>query len=283
MLWGALWDQVRASRIPPERFVRLALRELPRETDEQIVPVVLRRLDRAVRAYLLPEARARVQADVERLLWESAADTTRSYGLRKAYVDAFVGLAVSPAGIARLDALLLADSVAGEPLRDPTRWDAVARLLELGAATAEARFAEQVTRDTTPDGRRRAFIAGAGRPDAATKHVYWLRYFADSTLNEDWASGSLGAFNALEHEAVTLPYLGPALDSLPFIQANRRIFFLETWLAAFLRGQTGDTALGAVRRYLREHPRLAVDLRRKVLQHMDELERTVSIRRRSPK
>jgi hypothetical protein len=33
-----------------------------------------------------------------------------------------------------------------------------------------------------------------------------------------------------------------------------------------------------VREYLQEHPRLAPDLRRKVLQHMDELERTVRIR-----
>jgi len=40
----------------------------------------------------------------------------------------------------------------------------------------------------------------------------------------------------------------------------------------------GDSALGVVRGYLKEHSRLPVDLRRKVLQHMDELERTVRIR-----
>ena len=105
-----------------------------------------------------------------------------------------------------------------------------------------------------------------------------MRYFADSTLNEEWASESLDEFNALEHETVTLPYLRPALDSLPFIQANRRIFFLESWLAAFLRGQTSDSALATVQRYLDDHPRLPEDLRRKVLQHTDELERTVRIR-----
>ena len=79
-------------------------------------------------------------------------------------------------------------------------------------------------------------------------------------------------------EALTFPYLGPALDSLPFIQAHRRIFFLETWLAAFLRGQTGDSALGRRAGVPAEPPRLPADLRRKVLQHMDELERTVRIR-----
>jgi aminopeptidase N len=278
MLWGAVWDQVRGYRMEPERFVRLALRELPRETDEQIVPVVLARLQRAVAAYLGPEAREDIQAEAERVLREGAGDTARSYGVRKAYVDAFIGLATSPDGVAKLDGLLSADSVAGEPLRDPTRWDLVTRLLELNAPQATDRLAQQAKRDTTADGRRLRFIAGAGQPSGETKRAYFTRYFADSALNEDWATGSLGPFNALEHQALTFPYLAPALDSLPFIQAHRRIFFLETWLAAFLRGQTGDSALSVVRRYLDEHPRIPQDLRRKVLQHMDELERTVRIR-----
>ncbi len=279
MLWGALWDQVRGYKMEPERFVRLALRELPEEADEQIVPLVLARLDRAIRAYLRLETRETLNREVERMLLRGAENPTRPYGVRKAYVDAFIGLAASADGLARLDTLLSADSVAGEPLRDPTRWDAVARLLELGAPTAERRLAGQMERDTTPDGRRRAFIAGAGRPDGETKRTYFERYFGDATLNEEWASGSLGGFNALEHETLTLPYLRPALDSLGFIQTNRRIFFLETWLAAFLRGQTGEAALGAVREYLDGHPGLPEDLRRKVLQHADELERTVRIRR----
>jgi aminopeptidase N len=278
MLWGALWDQVRGFAMEPERFVSLVLRALPDERDEQIVPMVLGRLERAVGAYLGPEVRERVRPEVERMLLEGAADPARPYGIRKAYADAFIGLAATADGVARLDALLDADSVAGEPLRDPTRWDAVTRLLILGAPSAESRYAAQARRDTTPDGRRQAFIAAAGRPDAGTKRGYWTRYFADSTLNEEWASGSLGPFNALEHEAVTLGYLRPALDSLRFIQANRRIFFLEGWLAAFFRGQTTDSALGVVRRYLDEHPSLPADLRRKTLQHLDELERTATIR-----
>jgi aminopeptidase N len=281
MLWGALWDQVRGYRMAPERFVRLALRELPHETDEQLVPVVLARMERAVTAYLDRDAREAIQSEVEKVLWQGAGNTTESYGVRKAYVDAFIALAASADGLGKLAGVLSADSVAGEPLRDPTRWDVVTRLLELNAPEARARLAQQAKRDTTVDGQRLRFIAGAGEPSTETKRVYFTRYFADSTLNEDWASGSLGPFNALEHQELTFPYLAPALDSLPFIQTHRRIFFLETWLAAFLRGQTSDSALGIVHRYLESHPRLPIDLRRKVLQHMDELARTVRIRERA--
>jgi aminopeptidase N len=267
----------------PARFVALALRELPGEADEQIVPFVLRRLGRAAGAYLLPADRDRLQPEIERMLWAGVTDTGRVYGLRKAYLDAYVQVGASPAAAATIDSLLATDSVAGAPLRDPTRWEIVTRLLELAAPQAEERYAAQQARDTTPDGRRRAFIAGAARRSVESKRDYFTRYFSDPTLNEEWASGSLDAFNALEHQALTFPYLRPALDSLPFIQAKRRIFFLESWLSAFLTGQTGAPALATDQAYLRDHPRLPEDLRRKVLQHADELERTVRIREREQK
>jgi aminopeptidase N len=280
MLWGALWDQVRDAQLAPERFAELALAEIPREKDEQIVPVLLGRLERSIRAYMAPAKAATMRSSAERMLWDGARDASKPYGIRKAFLDAFIGLAASADGMATLESLLSADSAAGEPVRDPTRWSVVNRLVVLGAANAERSLAAQVARDTTPDGRRRAFVAGAARESAAVKADYFTRYFADKTLNEDWASGSLGEFNTLEHQDLTLPYLRPALDSLPFIQANRRIFFLGSWLGSFIGGHTSDAALQTVKKFLADHPKLPKDLREKVLQSSDELERTVRIRKR---
>ena len=282
MLWGALWDQVREAQLPPERFASLVLAELPRETDEQIVPVLLGRLERAIRAYTAPARAAAIAADAERMLWAGIRDSSKSYGVRKASLDAFIGLASSPDGVAKLETLLGDKAAAGEPVGDPTRWAVVNRLIVLGAPNADRALAAQVAKDTTPDGRRRAFVAGAARGSAAVKAEYFTRYFADKNLNEDWASGSLGEFNALEQQGITLPYLRPALDSLPFIQANRRIFFLGGWLGAFIGGQTSEAALQTVRKYLADHPKLPKDLREKVLQSADELDRTVRIRKRWP-
>ena len=278
MLWGTLWDEVRAARLHPARFVRLVLRDLPSETDEQVAPSQLGRLGRAMNAYLVDTARDSLQATVEQFLWSGAGDTTRPYGIRRAYLDSFIGVSRTPAALDRLRSLLAADSAAGDAVKDPLRWEIVTHLMVLGVADADARLATQTARDSTPDGRRRAFTVGAARGDAATKAEYFARYFADATLNEDWASGSLGAFNALEHQAMTRAFLRPALDSLAYIQANRRIFFLGAWLGAFLNGQTDVEAIGIVQQFLREHPRLPLDLRQKVLQNADELERAVRIR-----
>jgi len=280
MLWGALWDQVREARLGAERFALLVLKQLPYERDEQIVPALLGRLERAVKAYLPPRRASAVGAQAEQVLWETAVGEARPYGIRRAALDAFISIVATPEGTSRLRSLLTADSVAGEPVRDPTRWSVVDRLLVLNDANSREALASQVARDTTPDGRRRSFIAGAARPDSGVKADYFRRWFADRSLNEDWASGSLGAFNALEHQQLTLRYLRPALDSLPYIQAHRRIFFLGAWLGSFLGGQTSPAALEVVRRFLAEHPRLPADLRQKVLQNADELQRTVRIRAR---
>lgn len=279
LLWGALWGLVRESLLSPERFVRAVLRELPNERDEQIASGIIGRLTRATMAYLSPVMRDAILPDVERALLQGANDVERPYGIRKAHFDAWVRVAATQPAVDQLVAMLDSAQVAGEPLRPPTRWAIVTRLVALGVPVAQARLADEAGRDRTPEGVRRAFVARAATPDSATKAEYFRRYFADTALNEDWATASLDAFNALEAQELTLPYLTPALDSLPWIQRNRRIFYVGSWIGGFIDGQTSARALDTVRDFLARRTDLPSDLRLKVLQSVDELERTVRIRR----
>ncbi|MDF1503999.1 ERAP1-like C-terminal domain-containing protein, partial [Roseisolibacter sp. H3M3-2] len=171
-----------------------------------------------------------------------------------------------------------ADSAASAPPRAPTRWAIVTALVARGAAAARRRLADETRRDSTSEGRRRAFVAGAARPDAEAKRAYFARYFADRALNEEWVTASLGAFVSPGHEALVRPYVTPALDSLPWIQRNRRIFFLGSWLDALVGGQGSAEALAEVDAFLAARPTLPDDLRRKILQSADELRRTVAVR-----
>ncbi|HEY2026884.1 MAG TPA: M1 family aminopeptidase, partial [Gemmatimonadaceae bacterium] len=279
MTWSALWDLVRDAQLAPGRFVRTALLELPNERDDQLAPFVAGRLAHAIDAYLCDADKATLRADAERVFASDASDTMRSYSVRKSQLDALVGLARSPAMLARLDAALDSATIFGLPLRAPTRWAIVTRLVSLDAPSAATRLAAEARRDSTSEGRRRAFVAGAARPDSATKAVYWNRYFNDRALNEDWVTASLGAFNDSDQEPLTRRYLVPALDTLPWIQRNRRIFFLGSWLGAFMSGQRSAASLDLVEGFLHAHAGLQKDLRDKILQSEDELERTVKIRR----
>ena len=280
MLWGALWDEVRDARLDPARYVRAVLAALPAERDEQLAPVLVARVARATDAYLSRAGRAALLPAVEHMLRAGADDSTRAYGVRKSHLDAWIGLAASPPALAGVDSLLDRASAAGSPLREPTRWAAVTTLIARAAPTADARFAAEAHRDSTGEGRRRAFVGAAARPDAATKARYWARYFGDRDLNEDWVTASLRAFNEPSQDQITQPYLVPALDSLAWVQRNRRIFFLGSWVSAFVEGQRSPGALATVDAVLASHPDMPIDLRRKVLQSRDELARTVAIRQK---
>ena len=278
MLWGAVWDLVREARLSPERFIAMALREIPRETDEQLVGSLIGRVGTALTRYAVDAARDSLLPVAETLALAGAADTARPYGPRKNFLDASIGLARGRLALTRLDSWLDRDTIAGLPLRAPTRWAIVTRLVAQGAPNAERRLALESARDSTSEGKRLAFVASAARPDSARKQALFTRFFADTNLNEEWVTSSLRAFNDPEQAALTQVFLVAALDTLPWIQKNRRIFFLGNWLGSVLGGQSGADALSAVDGWLRAHPLLATDLRQKVLQSRDELERTVKIR-----
>ena len=280
MLWGALWDLVRDARVAPAEFLASATRELPGEPDEQIAAGVLGRLSRAMSAYLSDAQRARIAPGVEQMLLAVVSDDKRAYGIRKNFLDTYVTVATSANALARLRAWLDSATIAGTPLRQPTRWSIVTHLVERGASDGDALIGSEARRDTTANGRRSTFVAGAARPSGDVKREYFRRFFHDSTLNEDWVTASLRAFNAPDQSATTLPFLVPALDSLAWIQKNRRIFFLGSWLGGFLGGQRSPDALRQIDDFLAKHPTLPVDLRQKVMQTRDDLERTVKIRAR---
>jgi aminopeptidase N len=280
MVYGSLWDLVREAQLDPLRYARMAMRALPTERDEQLAGTLVGRLSTSLTRYGQTGARDALLPEVERLLLRGAADSSRSYGTRKSHLDAYIGLARSPEALSRLRGWLVGDTIAGLPLRAPTRWSLVTRLVARGAPDADALIAAERAKDNTSEGQRQAFVAAAAKPDSAVKAALFTRWFADASLNEEWVTSSLRAFHEPEQQALTRRYLTPALDTLPWVQQNRRIFFLGSWLGGTLGGQTDAAALTLVDRWLAAHPSLAADLRQKVLQSRDELERTVRIRAR---
>ncbi|HEU0013509.1 MAG TPA: M1 family aminopeptidase, partial [Longimicrobium sp.] len=278
MLWGALWDEVREGRMDPERYVRVVMRELPREADELIAGPNMARAVTALTAYLPEHRSAALFGEWERLLLARADDAALGYGARKAALDLLVGTARTEAGRAVLREYLAGRPFNNEPVRQQTRWSVVERLVTLGETDPGALIAAEAARDSTPESPRRAFIAGAAVPAAEAKADYFRRYLDDPRLNEEWVTASLGAFNDPLHAAQSLPHLRASLERLEWIRDNRRIFFLPRWIGAFIGGQAGAEALRVVDDFLAANPGLPPDIRRKVLQSRDELERTVRIR-----
>jgi aminopeptidase N len=279
LLADALWDEVRDARLAPLAYVDLALAQARRETDEVTIASLVGRVQTALRWYLSAPQRAAAAPRVEAALADgmtNAADT----GGRIVYFRAFVGAATTADARRTLKALLAGtQAVPGVKLSSRERFRIIERLLALGDPEAAALLTAQAAADHSDDGRRYAYAVAAARPEPEAKWRRFLAFLDDAALAESWIEESLAPFNTVEHAQWTAPFLETALEQLPELKRMRKIFFVERWLAAFLGGQTSAEAVTTAKRYLRE-TRLDPDLRRKVLEHLDGLERTVRIRRK---
>ena len=277
LLWDAIWDGVREARFAPADYIELGMKLAAQEPDEVTLAGILARMQLAYSRYLSDTQRGELAARLENFL-EQGMRNAPNPGLRITYLRIFVAVATTDPGRATLKRLLDGSlEIPAVPLRSRDRFGMIRALIVRGDAEAEALLAAQTLADSSDEGRRYAYAAQAARPTAAAKQVYFSDYLDNAQLPEAWIEESLAPFNSIEQAVLTLPYLARALDELPALRRKRRIFFVNNWLAAFIGGQIDARALKIVQTFLGK-PGLDADLRLKVLETVDDLERTVRIR-----
>jgi aminopeptidase N len=286
LLWGSLWDSVRQVELDPADYVRLALTALPGERDESLAASLLARTQTAVHHYVSAQTQPELLARAATLAAEQIGSNP-DHDLRIVWFRSLAGFAAQPAGQAVLKDLLQEKrTIPGVDLRQQDRWSLVTALIAYADPDADALFAAEQKRDPSGDGLKFAWVAQTARPDAATKQRYFADYTRDPAapessqtpkISEDWIQSSLGAFNFWNQSQLTAQYLDPALEVLPQVKRERKIFFLVAWLDAFIDGQQSPASLETVNHYLAAaNP--DPDLRLKILEATDELNRTVRIR-----
>ena len=281
LLWGSLWDSVREADLAPRDFVELALRLLPAETDESLAQNLIGHVATALHRYVNPGLRSEIVLRAEALASGQMLHSP-SQDLRIIWFRALRAIAESPQGRAQLKEILSGKlAVPGVELRPLDRWTIVTALIALQDSEAEALLAAEQKRDSSGDGQKYAYMAQAARPEPVSKRHYFDDYLHASSRPEDWIEQSLGQFNYWNQSELTLPYLKPALEALPQIKRERKIFFALGWLNAFIGGQQSPTAQAQVHEFLKSST-LDKDLQLKVLEVSDELDRTVKIRQRYP-
>ena len=283
LLWGSLWESVREAEMPPADFVELAIKNASRETDDVMLAFILSRAQTAFTRYLSDARREALAAKFESTLHEGMLHAATP-GQRITYFRTFREIATTRESIKVLADIFEGKlQVPGMTLRSRDRFDIARALLAQARDDADARAAERLIdsaakQDASDDGRRYAYAASAARPDAEVKKKYFEQYTRDKNLAESWIEASFGPFNAPQQSGLTLQYLDDALRELPTLKRTRKIFFVNGWLAAFIGGQCDERAAATVRDFLSRTPELDRDLRLKVLEASDGLERCVRAR-----
>jgi aminopeptidase N len=277
LLWGSLWDSVREAEMDPRDYIDMALELLPEEKDESLAQSIIGRTIAALHRYVNPQVLAQLAPKMEALATDQMMHS-QSQDMRITWFRALRGVAETDKARGELKNMLSGKlTVPGVDLRPLDRWNMVEALVAQNDPDAAAVLAAEEKRDPSGDGKKYAYMAAASRPDASTKKQYFDEYLHNASRPEDWIEISLGSFNWWNQSDLTLPYLGPALDALPQVKRERKIFFMLAWLNSFIGGQQSAAAQKQVHDFL-DKAALDKDLRLKILEVMDELDRTVKIR-----
>jgi aminopeptidase N len=280
LLWGTLWDSVREAELAPADYIELAIRLIPHERDEVTAQGILNRVQAAFNRYLSDAERQAIAPRLEKML-AARMMNAETVGLRITNFRAFQSIALSVEARETLKKILRDElKIPGMQLRSRDRFDIITALLTRDDPQAPGLLEAQSKADTTDDARRYAYATGAARNSADTKKKYFDAYLNDSKLAESWIEASVNPFNAIQQSELTLGYLDAALSALPRLKRTRKIFFVNGWLSAFIGGQCSRKAQSVVQNFLRREQTLDRDLRLKVLEVADGLERCVKIRER---
>jgi aminopeptidase N len=172
------------------------------------------------------------------------------------------------------------NAAAGLQLRTKDKFDIVTRLAVLGDPDAPKLLATLEKTETGDDAKRYAYAAHAAFATAENRAKYWNDFVNNKEISESWIEAAIPAFNSIRYPELSQPYLERALAELPNLKRTRKIFFINNWLAAWIGGQRDEKALAIVNKFLADNPNLDNDLRLKVLENVDLIERAVRIRKK---
>ncbi len=270
LLWGALWDGMREGRLAAAAYADLAMKLLPDEKDAELAGSILSRMRIVFTSYLSDAQRTAIAERLEALLIRQMREAPAS-DLRISYFRNLVNVASTAHARDVLKDLFAGRvEIPGVPLRGRDRWNIVSALNAFGDTTISGP-------ESDPDARKYAYVAQAGTASAENKKRYFAAYLDGPGLQEDWITASLPQFNHWSQAGLTLPFLKPALEALPQMKRDKKIFFVMNWLASFVDNQHSPEALKVVDDFLAKN-KADPDLKLKILEVRDELARTVRLR-----
>jgi aminopeptidase N len=276
--WITLWDAVLEGQIDPTRFLEHVVAALPNENDEQVTQLLLGYVQNVYWRLLPSVERGRRGPGVELALWRGARESATPT-LRGAYFSAWRGVVETADGVARVRRIWAGEETAPVPIAEPDRTRLAATLALREVDGWRQLLEQEEAQITNPDRKVRFGFVRPALSNDPTDRERFFQSLADpaNREREPWVIEGLGYLNHPLRADHGRRFILPALELLEDIQRTGDIFFPGSWVDAALSGHTQPEAAQTVKDFLDARPDYPVQLRRKILQASDMVERSARI------
>jgi aminopeptidase N len=278
--WVTLWDALLNGQVQPDAFLDLAMRSLPRESDEQMTSRILGYASNTYWRFLDQPQRLTRAARFESLLREGLT-SAQTPSQKASWFGTLRNVALTPGTVNWLRQVWeKKEAVPGLPLAEA---DFTSLALELAVRQVDGWseiLTTQLSRIENPDRKGRfQFVMPALSADPAVREK-WFASLRDvnNRRREPWVLEGLSYLHHPLRADASKKYVQPSLELLWEIQKTGDIFFPKRWLDSTLGGhQTRDVA-DTVRAFLKNLPANYPErLRNITLQSADELYRAAGV------
>lgn len=275
IIWGAAWDMTRDAELPTSEYAALVAGAIGSETDVGLVSQVLRQTASAVSIYADPTQRSAYAALLAEALHEDLHAATPGSDHQLAFLRGYISF-TGHNDIPTLRGLITGDVDVPELTIDTDlRWTLITRLVALGAAGPTS-IDEQLRRDGTASGQRRAITARAAAPDLAAKETAWSSALDDASLPNATLEATIAGIMQAHQGDLVRPFIERYFTALPRIQRSRTHEIssqitsgLYPWLV--VEASTVDRTTA----FLDSHPDFVGGSRRLLVEARDGVERAL--------
>ena len=283
--WVTLWDAVGDGDLDADAFLALAMRALPKETNELTVSRILSYTRAAYWQFIGAESRTKLAPRLE-LVLRLGLEDAKTQTLKSVWFGAVRDMALTSGTMEWLTRVWNQDEkVPGLTLAETDFIRLAQEIAVRGGADAASVLDRQVERTKNPDRKAQlTFVRPALSVDAATRDA-WFTSLADvaNRRREPWVLEGLRYLHHPLRAGASERYVEPALVMLREIQRTGDIFFPKRWMDATLGSYQSDSTAATVRAFLtRQPPGYPERLTRIILSSADDLFRVAKHTRYDP-
>ena len=278
VIWASLWNAVRDGLLDPRRFVVAVLNAVPAETEPAIRDRLLLFVAEALSSFLPGTARAEAHDQVLATTIRLAKDTDDADAWR-AYTRAFIAEFAARGG-EEYEAAIRAFAASDNP---DIAWRARRALAARGLADAET-IGQWRDADGSGEAARMTVEALASIPDEAARARAWESVWSDA-LSNDYLSATLAGLQASSWEGER--GIGEAVGRMRGYWESHTIGMSLRYVAGVLdlgvdidREGSVEASVSLLGSWLGANEDAPAQLRRIVVEHLDDFERRERVQRR---
>lgn len=213
--WQMLYQMVRDRQLSPMEFFDIVVAAVETEKDENLLPVIFGRgpMVDYFQNLLQTEQKNQVARKLEFAVLKRLAESKPESNTQKTFFDFFVRMAHTPEALGNLkDFLAEVGLPKGFKLDQDRRWNILERLSMYGLPQIGDRVAQELKKDPSKTGMRKAFSASVAIPNQEVKKKFWQLLDKPHSLPFSHLTSGAEEFNNANHPQLSEMFVKPFFE-----------------------------------------------------------------------